>query len=133
VDELPGGGKIRPRLSIAIEHGHPFPDPTMRLGDTETRTGRRAAHSRAALGGQGRAAKIEGLRRDEQLDADDPLHPVEHRARMSRRDRTHRDVVLLVRRGRDGIDRRRVGQHLVLGGEGSRRVLVDHHPGVHAG
>ena len=47
-------------------------------------------------------------------------------------DRPHRDVVLLVRRGRDRVGRRRVGKDLVLGRERRGRVLEDHHPRVEA-
>ena len=59
--------------------------------------------------------------------------PVEHRAGVPRRDRPHRDVILLVGARRDRIGRGRVGEDLVLRREGGRRVLVDHHPGLHAG
>ena len=49
---------------------------------------------------------------------------------MARGDGAHRDVILLVGAGRDRIGGRWVGEHLVLGGEGGRGVLVDHHPGL---
>ena len=52
--------------------------------------------------------------------------------RVAGRDRAHRDVVLLVGARRDRVGRRRMGQDLVLRGEGGGRVLVDHHPGVDA-
>ena len=78
-------------------------------------------------------AQVERLRRDEQLDRQDPLDVLEDVARVPRRDRAHRDVVLLVGARRDRIDRRRMGQDLVLRHEGGGGVLVDHHPGVEPG
>ena len=77
-----------------------------------------------------REPQVERLRRDEQLDRQDPLDVAGDRPRVAGRDRAHRDVVLLVGARRDRVDRRRMREDLVLGHQGGRGVLVDHHPGV---
>ena len=53
-------------------------------------------------------------------------------ARLARRDRRHRDVVLHAGRGRDRVDRRREALRLVLGHQRGRGVLDDHEPRVEA-
>ena len=77
-------------------------------------------------------SQVQRLRRDQQLDREDPLDALEDQPRMAGGGRAHRDVILLVRARRDRIDRRGMGEHLVLAGEGRGRVLVDHHPRVDA-
>ena len=58
--------------------------------------------------------QVEGLRRDDELDRENPLDPGQDRRGMPRRDRSHRHVILLVRARGDRIRGRGVGQHLVL-------------------
>ena len=96
----------------------------MRLGDARPRLG-----PRRVVPGQ---AEIERLGPDQQFDRDDPLDVLEDGPGVSGGDRAHRDVVLLVRARRHRIDRRRMGEDLVLGGKGGGRVLDDHHPGIEA-
>ena len=101
----------------------PRPDPAKRLGDAGA--GRRALRRRASRRSSACAATSSSIARIRSTWSSD-------RPRVPRRDRAHRDVVLLVRARRDRVDRRRMGEDLVLRHEGGRRVLVDHHPGVDA-
>ena len=101
-----------------------------------TRARTRASASRTpaprSLAPGHREPQVERLGGDEQLDGEDPLDVLDDGPRVPRRDRAHRDVVLLVGARRDAVRGRGVDQHLVLGREGRGRVLVDHHPGVDA-
>ena len=78
-------------------------------------------------------AQVEALGGADELDGQDALGVLEDAAQVEGRDRAHRDVVLLVGRGGDGVGRGRVRQHLRLRGQGGRRVLQDHEPRIEAG
>ena len=79
-----------------------------------------------------RPAQIDALRRGEQLDRDDARGVRRHRRQPARGEGRHADVVFLVRRGRQRVDRRRVRERLVLRRERRRGHLRDHEAGVHA-
>ena len=90
----------------------------------------RPPRRRAPCPGRSVEPGVERLRADQQLDRHDPLDVLDDRPGVPGRDRAHRHVILLVGARRDRVDRRRMGQDLVLGDERRRRVLVDHHPRV---
>src|SRR3546814_8669710 len=70
--------------------------------------------------------RIETLRRREQLDADHRARILRHREQPPRAVRRHRDMILLIGRGRDRIDARRIGALLVLAAQ--RRRPEEHTP-----
>ncbi len=102
-----------------IEHGH--------LG-TQPRT-----HLLQRLAGSKRRMKVAALRSRQQLDAQNAHQVFRHRQQTARPMRSHRHVVFLVGRGRDGVDRSRIGPLLVLGGQRCGGHLSDHEAGVEAG
>ncbi len=79
-----------------------------------------------------RAAQVEALGRGEQLDGQHVAHVIVHLGQLERGGGAHRHVVLAAGRRRDRIDRRRVGQDLVLGHQRGGRDLGDHEAGVQA-
>jgi hypothetical protein len=76
--------------------------------------------------------KVQRLRGGEHLDRQHVPHVADHLAQLAHRGPAHRDVVLLVAGGRDGVDAAGVREHLVLADQRRRRVLRDHEPGVRA-
>ena len=79
-----------------------------------------------------RPAQIDALRRGEQFDRDDARGVRRHRRQPSRGERRHADMILLIRGGRQRVDRGRVRERLVLRRERRRRHLRDHEAGIHA-
>ena len=77
-----------------------------------------------------RRVEVAALRGGEQLDRDDVRGVLRHAARRRARVRRHRDVILLVGRGRDRVDARRIGALLVLRDQRRGRHLRDHEAGV---
>ena len=76
--------------------------------------------------------EVAALRGRQQLDADDVRGVLGHGEQAIGAMRRHRDVVLLVGRGRDRIDARRVGALLVLRDERGGGDLRQHEAGVQA-
>ena len=76
------------------------------------------------------AAEVDALRRGEQLNREHAARVLRHRSEPAGRKGRHADVIFLVRRGRQAVDRGRVRERLVLGGERSRGDLRDHEPGI---
>ena len=98
-----------------------------RRGRARARGRPRAAPTSAAAGGtrgprRRRAARWRGRARVFATDA----------RRLAGGGRAHRDVVLLVRGGRDRVDARGMGERLVLGGEGGGGDVRDHEAGAAA-
>ena len=77
--------------------------------------------------------KIAGLGGGEQFNADDRHGVIGHRRQAPCAMRGHRDVILLVGRGRNGIDAGRMGEGLVLGDQRGCGHLRDHKPGIEPG
>ncbi len=75
---------------------------------------------------------IDALRGGDQLDRDNPGNVASDRSGLARGDRSHGHMVLLPRRGRDGIDARRKSQRFVLADQRSGGDLRDHEPRVEA-
>ena len=95
---------------------------------------RSSARARSSGGaGAQRRVEVAALRGGQQLDADDRGGVLGHRQQPARAVRRHRDVVLLVGRGRDRIDARRIGALLVLRHQRRGRHLRDHEAGVQPG
>ena len=97
-----------------------------------------AARGRNARARSSGALEVSGggsrnLAAAQQLDADDiRWHSRPWQQRQARGMRRHRDMILLVGRGRDRIDARRMGALLVLGDERRGRHLREHEAGVQA-
>ena len=68
--------------------------------------------------------------RPEELDRKRALAIREHLPRLQAGGVPHRDVILLPRARRNRVDRRGMGEHLVLGDEGRGHVLRDHEAAV---
>ena len=77
--------------------------------------------------GAQRQPQVERLGGDDQFEGQDPLDVRDDGHGVAGRDRSHRDVVFLIRRGRDRVGAGRVGQHLVLRRQRRGRVLEQHH------
>ncbi len=101
---------------------------------SQARTLRRKSAAHAldrARGGRG-AAGTPSPETPRELDCEHPLQVLDDRRELSRRDRRHRDVVLLGRGRRDRVDGGGVREHLALRHERGGRDLRHHEPGVHA-
>ena len=85
----------------------------------------------AGPGGQ-RGAQLDAARRREQLDGQHAREAVDRAAQLAAGRPSHRDVVLLHRRGGDRVDARGDRQPLELGDDRRLRVLGDHQAGVDA-
>ena len=118
VDQCRGRREIGSRLAISVEMRHCSPNALVRIADARPRFG--AGHQAKSV--------VERLGSHDQLDGQDPFDVLEHHPGVSRRDRAHRDMVLLVGRRRDAVGRGRMGEHLVLRYESGGRVLEDHQP-----
>src|ERR1700733_13441652 len=79
------------------------------------------------------AMKVASLGGGEELNADDRRCVISHRRQPPRAMRSHRDVILLVGRGRNGIDAGWMGEGLVLGDQGGGGHLRNHEPGIEPG
>ena len=75
---------------------------------------------------------LQRLRRAQRLDAQHALGVLDDAQRLPYAPGAHRNMVLLVAARRDGIDRRRVAERLVLGDERGGEVLRHHEPRVQA-
>ena len=80
-----------------------------------------------------RRAQLDPPARAGQLDRQHPPQVGDHGAQLARGAPSHRDVVLLHRRGRQRVDRCRRRQPPVLGDHRRLGVLGDHQPGVDPG
>ena len=91
-----------------------------------TRSAQQRAHGLQRRAGGERRVEVAALRGGQQLDADHGHGVLDHGQQPARAVRRHRDVVLLVGGGGDGIDAGRVGPLLVLRDERRGRHLRDH-------
>jgi len=73
-----------------------------------------------------RPMEIDALGRGQVLDRKDRARIRDHRAEAARGEGRHADMVLLIGRGREAVDARRMGQALILGGERGGGHLGDH-------
>src|SRR5579872_4541094 len=111
-NELHGRGDVSAQLAVTIQVRDALAQQPMRDG--------------GAVAERQRAAKIERLCRHEQFDRDDGLVVLDDRGAVPRRDRAHAVVVFLTSGGRDRIDGRGRGEHLVLAHERGSGVLRKH-------
>src|SRR5688500_11664836 len=100
VDELSGRGDVGSRRAVGSDVGN--------AGSNERVGGRHAGP-----GSQG-CPEVESLRGAQRLDGEDLFGAIHGVAQVERAGGAHADVVLLVRAGRDAVDRRRMGKRLQL-------------------
>ncbi len=91
-----------------------------------------APHAFQRLGGGQRPQELHRLKRRDELDGEHALQVFHDRRELPRRDRRHRDVVLLGGRGRDRIDRGGMREHLAFRDQRGGRHLRHHEPRVQA-
>ena len=77
-------------------------------------------------------AEVQRLRRRHELDSQNTISVIEDLSVLEGGVHAHRDEVLLVRRGRDGLDARRRRKDPLLHDQMVGGVLAEHHPGVKA-
>ena len=81
----------------------------------------------------GELAEIERLGGGHELDAEDAEGVIQDLPVLEGRVHAHRDEVLLVGGGRDGLDAGRRGENALLDDQHVGGVLREHQPGVEAG